>query len=207
VNLASAPVIIVGQILKHAYVGHPHPSRWYPDEPIQLCRITVRVENVLRGDVNAAVVAIYYLTSIRRGSLARMGMTGRGGQWQIGNRSVFFLVRDSGVLRTVYDTWAASTPAVLTGAHPDYKPQPGESISDSIIDILLDRGEGCDDAQWAHAILASTVKASNFDLAYTVRKLRQITATYVPEASTAAKGELDDLSYSWPKIHQGWPEQ
>jgi hypothetical protein len=92
---------------------------------------------------------------------------------------------------------------VLTGPHPGYKPRPNELISDSIIDILLDRGEGCDDAQWAHAIVTS--RADGFDLAYTVRKLRQIVATYTPEARQAAEGELDDLSYSWPKIREGWP--
>lgn len=202
-NLESAPVIIVGTIAGHAYLGQPHPSHWYPDQPMQLCRVTVRVENVMRGDVAGTIVPVYYLINPRAIGHTRMGMVGRGGHWQIGDRAIFFLQWDSGVLRTVYDTWAAATPPVLSGAHTNYKPMPNESISDQIIDILLDRGQGCDEAQWAQAILGSAPKASNFDLAYTVQKLRQISATYTPKARQAALGELDELTNSRPNLRQG----
>jgi hypothetical protein len=203
--LESAPIIIVGQILKHVYVGHPHPSRWDPNQPMQLCKVTVRVENILRGDIGAAVVPVYYLISIRMNGPLRMGMEGHGGKWRIGDRLIFFLRQDSGVLRTVVDTWAQPTAPVLTGAHPNYKPQPNEPISDSIIDILLNRGQGCDDKQMALAI--STSHAYFFDLAYAVRKLRQIALRETPLVREAAKKELEDLSYSWPKIRTGWPEK
>jgi hypothetical protein len=205
VNLESAPIIIVGQILKHVYVGHPYPSRWDPNMPMQLCKVTVRVENVLRGDVHETIIPIYYLIGTRLMGHALMGMEGRGGKWRIGDRAIFFLQWDSGVLRTIYDTWAFATPPVLTGAHPNYKPQPNEPISDSIIDILLDRGQGCDDKQMALAI--STFHADNYDLAYTVRKLRQIALRETPMVQEAAKKKLEDLSYSWPKIRTGWPEK
>jgi hypothetical protein len=205
VGLETAPVIIVGQILNNRYVGRPHPSHWYPDDPMQLGRVTVRLENVLRGHIGEAEVPIYYLIGTRQMGHTRMGMVGRGGHWQIGDRAIFFLHWDSGVLRTVWDTWAYAAVPVLTGSHPSYKPRPGEPISKSVIDILLDSGQECDSAQWANAILVSTSKASTFDLAYTVRKLHQIAETYMPEARPAALGELDELSYSWPKIRDGWP--
>jgi hypothetical protein len=132
---------------------------------MQLGKVTVRVENILRGDIGATVVPVYYLISTRSMGHVRMGMEGRGGKWRIGDRAIFFLHRDSGELRTIFDTWAFATPPVLTGAHPDYKPQPNESIANSIIDILLDRGQGCDNTQSAHAILVS--RTDTFDLAYT----------------------------------------
>ncbi len=203
VDLESAPVIVVGTIAGHACLGQPHRSHWHPDQSMQLCRVTVRLENVLRGKVSGTVVPIYYLIGTRQMGHARMGMVGRGGHWQIGDRAIFFLQWDSGVLRTVYDTWAAATPPVLSGSHANYKPMPGESISHQIIDILLDRGQGCGEGQWAQAILGSTARATIFDLTYTIQKLRQIAATYTPQARQAALGELDDLSNSQGNLRQG----
>lgn len=190
--LESAPVILVAQLVKDDAVGQSHPSRWSPDQPMQLYRITVHVENVLRGNVQSGLIRIYYLIDIRASEgPPRMGMMGHGGNWRVGDRITFFLRWDSGVLRTWFDTFAVGTIPVLTGPHPNYTPRLGESVEDSVVDILLDRGRGCDNTQWAHAILVSTSKAYNFDLAYTVRKLRQIAASYVTEVRRAAEIELD----------------
>jgi hypothetical protein len=105
--------------------------------------------------------------------------------------------------------WRNRRTCLLLNKYPQYGarengPQPHESISDSIIDILLDRGQRCDDRQLALAI--STSHAYFFDLAYAVRKLRQIGAKETPVVREAAKKELEDLSYSWPQIREGWPE-
>jgi len=121
-----------------------------------------------------------------------MGMIGHGGRWQIGDRLIFFLQRDSGVLRTVIDTWAVAAVPVPTGAHPSYRPGSGETTVDSVIDILLDKGEGCDDKQFAFAV--SSFSKDFWDLPYTVQKLRQIADGPDIAAAQAAKNELEYLA-------------
>jgi hypothetical protein len=121
-----------------------------------------------------------------------MGMIGQGGRWQIGDRLIFFLQRDSGVLRTVIDTWAVAAVPVTTGAHPNYRAKPGESAVDSVIDILLDKGEGCDDKQLAYAV--SSFSKDFWDLPYTIEKLRQIADGPYAAAAQAANKELEYLA-------------
>lgn len=197
-NPDDVPVIIVGQIIEHVDMGPPYPSRLDPRLTIQLRKVTVQVENVLRGDVRGKVVPVYYFNSNSSGPV-HMGMLGHGGHWHVGDRIVWFLTWESGVLRTVLDTWADSTVTVLTGPHPDYKSKPNESYADQVIDILLDAGQRCDTEQWALGVLASTNRSSGFDLAYTVSKLRAIASNYTPEAREAALGELQVLSCNSPQ--------
>lgn len=128
-----------------------------------------------------------------------MGMVGQGGRWRIGDLLIFFLQRDSGVLRTVIDTWAVAAVPVLTGEHPNYRPKPGESAVDSVIDILLDKGQGCDDKQFAHAV--SSFSKDFWDLPYTMQKLREIEGGPDVAAAQAAKNELEYLARDGPPQH------
>jgi hypothetical protein len=120
-------IVIVGRILAHSAVGRPHPSRWDPQSPMQLYKVTVQVENVLRGDVKRGTVSIFYFMNLHAfEGPARMGMVGRGGDWRVGDRLIWFLRRDAGVLRALADIWAhQSTDAVFTGSHVNYQPRPG----------------------------------------------------------------------------------
>lgn len=45
-----------------------------------------------------------------------------------------------------------------------------------------------------------------YDLAYSVRKLRQLSANEAPVVQKAALDKLEELSNSWPKIRTGWPD-
>lgn len=203
-SLSAAPIILVGQIAAYRELGRPRPSR-FDAEPIQLCRITVQVETVLRGDVAPGEVPIYFLVNFgSTGGPPQLGMVGRTGNWRIGDRELFFLQRDSGTLRTIIDNYALAARPVLTGAHTSYEPRPGETVPEMIVDILLTRGQECSDQQMAHAVSRSV--ADFFDLPYTVRKLRQLANDEVPIVKKAALDKLDELSNSWPKIRSGWPD-
>ena len=169
-GIASAPVVIVGQITAYKEIGPPKPSRFDKSTPIQLCRITVRLENVLRGDIDLAEVPIYYLVNFgSNGGPARLGMVGRGGIWRMGDREIFALRWHSGVLRTMRDTYPEGVEQVLTGPHPDYRPRSGESVLQMVIDVLLSRGRGCSDRRMAEAV--HQFRAYDYDLAYSVQKL------------------------------------
>jgi hypothetical protein len=74
-GIASAPVFIVGLIAAYKEIGPPKPSRYDKRTPMQLCRITVRLENVLRGDIGSANVPIYYLVNFgSNGGPSRLGI-------------------------------------------------------------------------------------------------------------------------------------
>lgn len=204
-RIASVPIVIVGRILAHSEVGRPHPSRWDTGYPMQLYKVTLQIENVLRGDVDRGTVPIFYFANLYASEgPPRTGMVGRGGRWRIGDRLIWFLRRDAGVLRTVLDTWAQGTDPVFTGSHVNYRPRPGEPLSQMIVDILLNRGAGCTDKQLVEALSKSVPEW--FDLPYTVQKVRRLRGDKSPEVRKAAREKLERLAYSWPQIRSGWPE-
>jgi hypothetical protein len=172
---------------------------------MQLYKVAVQVENVLRGDVNPGTVSIFYFKDLYASAgPQRMGMVGRGGGWRVGDRLIWFLRRDAGVLRTMLDTWAQGTDPDFTGSHVNYRPRPGEPLSQMIVDILLDRGKGCSDQQIVEALSKSVPEW--FDLPYTVEKVRRLSEDKSPEVRKAARQKLERMAYSWPQIRTGWPE-
>jgi hypothetical protein len=203
-RIESAPVFIVGQIAAYKEIGSPKPSRHDQRIAMQLCRISVRVENVLRGDIISTEVPVYYLVNVgSNGGPPRLGMVGRGGSWRIGDREVFLLRWDSGVLRTMRDTYPEGVEQVLTGPHPDYRPTAEETVAQMVIDILVSKGQDCSDEQMAAAV--RRFRAYHYDLAYSVRKLRNLAGDKSPEVRKAAQEKLDELALSWPQIRTGWP--
>jgi hypothetical protein len=193
---ASTPIIVVGKILSATDVGASHPSKWYPDDTIQLHRVRVKIENVLRGDVTGDI-AVYYFASVGPiGGPARLGMFNQAGRWHIGDREMFFLRWDSGVLRTICDAYAACVISVFSGAHPEFRVAPGRPISHAIIDLLLTRGEGCNDDQMVRAIERSD--AEHFSKEYTIKKLEELATTETPEVRAKAR---EWLGYIRPSPH------
>lgn len=206
VELDQVPVIIVGQIERQIDLGSPHPSAFNARIPIELRKLAVRVETVIKGNVRGPIVQVYYLHDLSSsGGPPRVGTNDWGGRWSIGDRLIWFLRWDSGVLRTVSDTSAHTTVTVLTGLHPNYQPSPNESVADQIIDIMLDDGKGCEGDHWALAILKSSMRASSFDLAYTVAKLRHIASSGGLYTAEAAVGELERFSCIWPQYRDTLP--
>lgn len=201
-RISDAPVILVGTIIRCKEIGRPRSSKWDARLPMQLWRTTVRVENVLRGDPGSGNVNIYFFMD--PGPLygpPRLGVIGKGGTWHLGDREIFFLRRDGGVLRTVFDIWGGCVEQVLTGPHPGYKPRPGESVQQMIVDILLDQSQEIDNEQMAYAVFKS--RAFLFDLPYAVRKLQFLETHDAPVVQDAARRQLDELERSWPQIREG----
>jgi hypothetical protein len=184
-------MIVVGRILEYSDVGRPHPSKWIPNFPVQLGSIKIQVENVLQGEDTRGDISVFFFRylAISEGA-PRIGVRGRGGTWRIGDREIFFLQRDSGVLRTVCDGWAHCVMPVLTGAHPEFKSNPNSSNT-AIIDILLTRGEGCSDQQMVDAI--SQFRAYDYGPDYTIKKLNEIARTETPKVRKAACQKLKNL--------------
>jgi hypothetical protein len=99
--------------------------------------LTLRVENVLKGAPTPEIIEVYYF-------IFAGGFDGPPplGLWDVGGRRIFWLRRDSGVLRTTCDGWDGCTRGVWTGGHPHYKPDPQKQFDYAMVDLLFTRGEG-----------------------------------------------------------------
>ena len=132
-----AKIAVVGVIENDALALRPVPMRSAPDYPLQLRKLTIRVENVLRGELAGGQVDVFYFTWAG-------GFDGNQplGFWRIGGRRIFLLRRDSGVLRTACDGADNCTWGVFSGAHLKYRADPNKPLTYAVADILLTRGEG-----------------------------------------------------------------
>jgi len=140
--------VIVGVLASDTLVRRPVPKRSDPEYPLQLRKLRVRVENVLRGDVTGGTIEVYYFAFAG-------GFDGPQplGMWSVGSRRILWLRRDSGVLRTARDGGDSCTRGVYSGAHPHLTVDPRKPIIYALADILLTRGEGeIDDDRFAGAI-------------------------------------------------------
>ncbi len=191
----SAPVIVVGTILANSKVGQPRRASWDEHITVQLNRFTVHVENLLRGRLPDRNIPVYYFAYAGvLGGPAGLGMAGAGGILRIGDREIFFLRPDSGVLRTSCDFFRVCVTPVTSGEHPGFHFEQGKPVAESIVDLLLTRGKNCTDQQIKEAIWKSRPDSFSFD--YTVRKLQQMTATEVPAVREEACEFLAEMNHS-----------
>jgi hypothetical protein len=132
-----APIVVVGVLSADTLVSRPMPMHSDPKYPLQLRRLTVHVENVLKGAPLPDTITAYYFTWAG-GSDGPRPL----GYWRVGGRRVLWLRRDSGVLRTACDGWDGCTMGVESGAHRGYRPDPQKPLDYALADLLLSRGEG-----------------------------------------------------------------
>jgi hypothetical protein len=187
-QMLSAPVILVGRILSSSKVGRP---RHYEVEGIrdyaQLYQVTVPVENVLKGDVPTNDAEIYFF--LPAGSYvgsALLGIEGQRGTWKVGDHEMFFLNRDSGVLRTTCDFYRRYViPVFSCAASPSRRDDTGKQLKESIVDLLLTGAQNCGEQQMADAIRTFDA-AERFDREYAFKKMRQLAAEGTPPVRKAA---------------------
>jgi hypothetical protein len=138
------------------------------------------VENVLRGDLRAGkTIQVYYFgfaSTIDAGSLLGIWHPPEPAMLRT-DRYLFFLERDSGVLRTVCDGTAPCVFAVRTGDHVGYKFAPNEPLTHRIADILLTKGSGVTDEQMARSLAKEPIIPVDYPPRdYAIQKLRALSA-------------------------------
>lgn len=149
-QIFSAPIVVVAAILSDTLVRGPVKSYW-TRSPLQMRKLEVRVGNILRGGAIQEVATAYYFT----------WASGFDGPRPLGfwlspqhptkplRRRIFWLKRDSGVLRTACDGWDYCTMSVTSRSHPNCKPDPRKPLGYALADICLTQGEGAIDAEFA----------------------------------------------------------
>src|ERR1017187_2112764 len=99
----AAPIVVVGAIESDTLVRGPIHA---DGVTIQLRKLKVRVENVLRGDVIPETTAVYYFTWAGGFDGPKpLGFWAVKGSNNPVYRRILWLRRDSGVLRTACDGW------------------------------------------------------------------------------------------------------
>src|SRR6185312_7737478 len=174
---ASAPIIVVGRILSNEKTGKVR--QWHPKEDsistyhVQLFRVTVEIENILRGGPLPKKPEIYYFALAGNvGGPPGIALTSISGTWHKGDRGLFFLREESGKLRTECDLSVRCVPPILSGSHPNFKVDPKQPLAYSIVDLLLTRGIDCSDQQMIEAV--SNYAPSLFSQSFAIKKLRPI---------------------------------
>ena len=180
-----APLVVVAVIISDTLVRAPVPSHWNANLLLQLRKLRVRVENVLRGKSDSETMTIYYF-----GWYEYTGGNRPLGDWRPGDRRVFWLREDSGVLRMACDGPDCTMP-VYSGAHPYYKPDLQKPLGCALADIWFTRGEKTTDSDFVRQVdwgWPSTVPESCL-----IERLQQLAAT---EVSTVRAAACRHLSYT-----------
>ena len=186
----TAPLVVVGVAEGDALIGRPVPA----EHSLQLHRVTVHVENVLRGTVPEHTITLYYFT------LANLNFGGRFLIFhQDPTRRVFWVRKDGGVYRTACD-WHNCTVRIESGAHPGYRPDPNASMDQTLTELSLTRGEGpVNDHRFAQE-MGYIVGRAGLD-GYTIEKLRHLVLTESSEVKYAACKELWGYTEGEPDKH------
>ena len=143
-----APLIVVGVVESNTRIGRPVPSSDDPNIPMQLSRLTLHIENILKGSLKQRTVPVYYYSYTIPYDLQAPLRFGSS----LPSRRIFWLRKEGSLYRTACDG-RDCTVVVASGAHPGYKPAPGEPLNAMITDLLLTRGEGfVDDHAFAQQI-------------------------------------------------------
>jgi hypothetical protein len=181
----SAPIVVVGVIESDTLERGPARG----DRDIQLRKLRVRVENVLRGDVIPEKTTVYYYTWAGAFNGPRpLVFWGVTRSINPVYRRILWLRRDSDVLRTACDGWDECTMPAESGTHPNYRADPKKPLGYALADIFFTRGDRVTDAEFANQVewgAPSTVPE-----AYLFEKLQRLAATEVPVVREAACKQL-----------------
>ena len=180
-----APLVVVAVIASDTLVRDPVSSHSDLGLLLQLRKVRVRVENVLRGKTSCGAMTIYYF-----GWHDYTGGNRPLGAWKEGDRRIFWLREDSGVLRTACDARDCTMP-VYSGAHPHYKADQQKPLGYALADIWFTRGEGATDADFVRQVdwgYPSTVPET-----YLIEKLQRLAAAGIPSVRAAACKQLSNI--------------
>ena len=143
----NAPVILVGTVTAVHGLNEARlqASEWSAD--VTLERIHVRLERFLRGQEDGVDV-FFYRYGLLRGQLPGNVPLD---SFHVGERRIFFLVRENGVLRTAVDIVASSF-QVFSGVHADPPIENPHHMPRSIAEILVLPGTSLDEHSYVNAL-------------------------------------------------------
>lgn len=139
--------VVVATIHNDNPVGPVQTSSSQQRYNVQLHRLRIHIENVLRGRVPHRDLTVYYFHIAQ----AYDGVRPLG-SWQKDSRWIFYLVEDAGVQRIACDVAGPCAVPVKSGAHNGYMPTLDNSLPSALADILLTAGSGVNDQEFADGL-------------------------------------------------------
>ena len=156
-------------------MGRPVQSR----SELQLHRVTVQVESVLRGTIPDRSILLYYFT------LANLNVDWRFPIFhEAPVRRVLWLRKDHGVYRAACDVQNC-TVRIESGAHPGYHPTSAASLEQTLVDLSLTRGVGAVNNYRFVQEMGSYIGHLGLD-AFTIDKLKNLALTETGEVKDTA---------------------
>ena len=178
-DIAKTPVILEGLVIKNGSPIGPVRHSTVDGRLAQLWKGRVKVENVLQGEVSEPEVEVFFFRGDIPGS-------SRSIRLNKGERNIFFLRRDGTKLRTNNDRSANSCLLLVrTGPHLNFRREPGSSINQTLMDLLLTRGNGVGDRQMTAAIEKPSYSwfVGEEQVVKTLQRLRETETPLVKEAA------------------------
>jgi len=139
----SAEIIIVGKVRSLTFVGPVVQS-------CRLIKVHVTVENVLQGAVSTAQPLTFYFYSVYLS-----GSSGDINSLRDEGRCVFFLNRENGVLRAVWDVMRSNI-IVSSGKHNALLLSNHDPLSERVAGMLFTPGNDMSPSQFSDGLLRAT---------------------------------------------------
>lgn len=182
---ANAPMIVLGRVGRARPIGAPKHSLRDPRVVVQLTKITLRVEQVLKGTVGTDQLDFYYYTFSRENG-RDLGIPRY--LPVIGERRIYFLQAFQKGYRSVGDV-ADYTLPVESGYH-DQDFCRGKSVGCCVAEILLVPGQGYDSEAFSRQIAVAQYAASVLCSRAVALKLVQQLQQHLDERISRAAGEI-----------------
>ena len=185
--MQDAPVVIIGRVLRQEGVG---PIR----NSYRLVRVTLDVENVIRGELGRRRVPIYFYTPWGT-------VSGEINSLRTGKRYVHFLMWDKGVLRAVRDVVRTSI-RIYSGQHVRLPLTPDRPLGERLAMLLFVPGAELDPDEFSAGLLdASAMGWNELGRFRTAQLLRGLLRNEHPQVRIAA---CEELSRLYPGMQGCW---
>jgi hypothetical protein len=186
-----SPIIVVGKVTSVETVRKGYRASRQPNLFLDLMKVKIDVENILRGEgLGSNLVFYFFAYSPRNGGYSGPPRYEVGA----GNRRIFFLTRDLGVLRSSGDV-LDYTLHVASGSHRGLGLS--SDLGESISEILLGLGNEFDPDAMARSILRSAPSADRFSSRLNTVALleRLVSDRRAPRIGAEACFELAEFYY------------
>jgi hypothetical protein len=145
-------LIVVGVVESETSVHGGRRTQRADSMPLELRRVGVRVEGVIKGQYDGAQLSFVYYraTGAWDGPAPNLLVPGE--------RAIFYLMREGGVLRATNDAYSSHT-EIVTGKHAIQAAASAEGVRQLIARLLLLPGEGVDISRYVASLYVEVAVA------------------------------------------------
>jgi len=146
-----ADLVVVGVVEAEQTVRAGHRNETSESMPLQLMKVNIRVEGLIKGSYSAEQLAFLYFRATGAWDGPAPNLLAPG------ERDIFYLIREGDLLRATNDVYSSHT-EVVTGRH-NVQPEVSDArVRETITRLLLLPGDGLDVTRYVASLY---IEASN----------------------------------------------